>query len=142
MTESLSSELKNSGHISFFYCIVNCCMHSQSKALQQSVEQVYGVGGLGEVYFMQLLHTFWSKQEALGEDFKETWVRFNPNSPMIFMSDTINEENEDGNSDIGMFEVQVFDVGTVQKLFLMRWWHVNTCAAQIIGYFNSWGEIF
>ena len=93
VTESLASELKNIGRISFFYCIVNCCLHAQYKALQKSVEQVYGAGGLGEVSFMQLLHTFLSTQEALDEDFKETWVRVNPNSLMNFMSDIKNEEN-------------------------------------------------
>ena len=31
--ESLASELKNIGCISFFYCITNCCLHTQSNAL-------------------------------------------------------------------------------------------------------------
>ena len=53
VTEILSSELKNVGRIIFFYRIVNYCLHSQSKALQKSVEQVYGAGGLQEVSFMQ-----------------------------------------------------------------------------------------
>ena len=52
VTESLASELKNIGRISFFYCIVNCCLYAKSKALQKSVEQVYDSGGLGEVSFM------------------------------------------------------------------------------------------
>ena len=60
---------------------------------------------------------------------------------MTFMLDIKNEENEEGNSDIGMFEVQVCDVGTLQKLLLTKLWHINTCAAQVIRYFNSWGEI-
>ena len=47
LKESLASELKNIGHMSFFYCIVNWCMQAQYKELQQSVEQVYGAGGLG-----------------------------------------------------------------------------------------------
>ena len=85
---------------------------------------------------MQLLHTFWSTLGSLGEYFKYTWVRVNQNSPMPFISDTKNEENEEGDSDIGMFEVQVCDVGTLQKLFLTRWWHVNTCSAQVIRSFN------
>ena len=91
VTESLASEIKNVGGISFFYRIVNCCMYAQSKALQQSVEQVYVAGGLGEVSFMQLLHIFWSTQDSLGEYFKEIWVRVKPNSPMPFMSDITNE---------------------------------------------------
>ena len=85
MTESLASELKNICRISFFYFILNCCLHSRYKALKQSVEQVYGAGGIEEVSFMQLLHMFWSTQEALGEEFKETWVIVNPNYLMPFM---------------------------------------------------------
>ena len=68
-----------------FYSIVNFCLHTQSRSLQESVEQVYGVGGLGGVSFVQLLHTFCSTQEALGEEFKETWVRVNPKSPIMFV---------------------------------------------------------
>ena len=38
VTESLVSELKNVGRISFFYRIVNFCLYAQFKALQKSVE--------------------------------------------------------------------------------------------------------
>ena len=61
---------------------------------------------------MQLLYTFWSTEESLGEDFKDTWVILNPNAPNNFMSDITNEENEQGNSDNGMIELQVCDIGT------------------------------
>ena len=57
---------------------------------------------------------------------------------MPFMPDITNEENEEGDSDIGMFEVQVCDAGTLQKTLLTIWCHVNTCAAQVIWCFNSW----
>ena len=36
-----------------------------------------------------------------------------------------------------MFEVQVCGVGNLQKMLPKRWWHANTCAAQVIQYFNS-----
>ena len=86
---------------------------------------------------MQILHKLSSTQEALCEDFKDTYVKLNPNSPMPFMLDITNDENDKGDSDIGMFEVQVCDVITLQKPFLEIWWQVNTCAAQVIWYFNS-----
>ena len=114
---------------------------AQSKAPQKIVDQVYGPGGLGEISFIPLLHTFWSTQEALGEYFKDIWVRVNPNSPMPFMSDIANEENKQGESDIGIIEVQVCDVGTLQKPLLTRQRHVNTCAAKVIRSFNSWRKI-
>ena len=89
--ESLAIELKNIGCISFFCSIVNCFLHVQYKSLQKSVEQVYGAGDIGEVFFIQLFHTFWSTKEALDEYFKETWVRVNPYYLMPFMSDITNE---------------------------------------------------
>ena len=61
-------------------------MHNQSKELQKIVEQVYGAGGLGKVSFVKFLHMFWSTQEELGEDFKETWIRVNPNYLIPFIS--------------------------------------------------------
>ena len=93
VTEILAGEIKNFGRICVLYHILNFCLHTQYKALHKSVEQVYGAGGLRDVSFMQLLQMFWSTQEELGEDFKETWVRVNPTYPMPFMSYTINEEN-------------------------------------------------
>ena len=58
-----------------------------SKLWNKSMAQVV----LGGVSFVQLLHMFWSTQEALGEDLKETWVRVNTNSLVPFMSDITNE---------------------------------------------------
>ena len=49
------------------------------------MEQVYGTGGLREVYFVQLLRMFWSVEEAFGGDFKDTWFKINLNAPMHFM---------------------------------------------------------
>ena len=63
---------------------------------------------------------------SVGEYFRDTWFRVNPNYPIVFMSDKINEENEEGNSDIGMFKVQVCDAGTSQKPFLKIWSNINT----------------
>ena len=70
ITESLSSQHNKFGHISFFYRIINSCLNDQSKELQQSVKQVYGAGGFGEVSLMQLLQAFWSTWEELGERFQ------------------------------------------------------------------------
>ena len=58
------------------------------------MEQVYGAGGLKEVSYMHLLYTFLLTEAALGEDFKETWVKVNSNAPITFIPDITNEENE------------------------------------------------
>ena len=102
------------------------------------MEQVYGAGNIGEVYFIQLLHMFWSKHEALGEDSKDTWARVNTNYPITFM---LFIKNEEGDSNIVMIEVQVGNVGTLKWPFLTRLWHVNTCFTQIIQSINLKGEV-
>ena len=56
---------------------------------------------------------FWSTEEALDEYFKDTWIRVNPNDPMLFMSDITNKENEWGDIDNGIIEVQVCNFGTL-----------------------------
>ena len=122
--------------ICVLYRIVNCYLHAQYIALQKSVKQVYGAGVIEEVSSVQLLHMFWSIQEALDEYFKDTWVRVNPYYPMNFMSDITKEQNKDFDSDNRMIKVQVCNVGTLQKPLLTRWWHFNTCYAQVVCYFN------
>ena len=57
----------------------------KSNSLQKIVEKVYGAGGIVEISFMRLLHTFWYFPEALVEDFKKTWIRVDPNSSMPFI---------------------------------------------------------
>ena len=47
----------------------------------------------GGILHVVVAHVFPTK-EALGEDFKYMWVIVNHNSPMPFMSDITNEENE------------------------------------------------
>ena len=86
---------------------------------------------------MQLLHMFWSTEKEIGEYFKDTWVIVNPNETIPLISDITNEENEQGDSDNGMIEVQLCDVGILKKPFLMRKWHINNCAAQVEHYFIS-----
>ena len=43
---------------------------------------------------VQLFYTFWLTKEAIGEYFKYTWVKVDPNSTIPFMSDITNEVNE------------------------------------------------
>ena len=56
---------------------------------------------------MKLLYMFQSTQDKIGKGFKYTWFRVKPNYLMPFIAYITNEENEEDDSDIGMFEVQV-----------------------------------
>ena len=86
---------------------------------------------------MKLLHVFWLAYEALGGQFKETWVILNLNATITFISDIKNEDNEQGDSDNFIIEVKVCDVGTLQKPLLIRRRRINTFSAQVFQYFNS-----
>ena len=111
---------------STFSCTPNIrhCSKVQRKYMVQVV--------LGRYISFNYCTNIWSTREALGEYFKKTWVRVNQNPFMPFMSNITNEENKEGKSDIGMFEVQVCDVGTLQKPFLTILCHVNTFATRVI----------
>ena len=60
------------------YYIATCALHALSKSLQNATEKTFGENGLGEETFLQLLHTCWSAQEALGENFDNEWNKVNP----------------------------------------------------------------
>lgn len=52
-----------------FYC-ASCIMHSLSRAQQVAFEKNFGSKGvLGEKNILQFLHTIWSVQDAMGEQF-------------------------------------------------------------------------
>ena len=157
MTEDLEKNLKKKKVTDpFVYYVLNCCLHAQSKALQNAVEEIFGEGGLGIVSFMQLLHTCWSLQESLGEAFKETWVKINPSIPLPYMTDVYgapwwgedqeqerrDQESEEQKSESQGSSIDTSDVGTVQKPLITRWWHVNICAAQILRSLLGWINIF
>eukprot|EP00978_Attheya_sp_CCMP212_P017890 scaffold48234_cov60-Attheya_sp.AAC.4 len=64
--ESVTKALRLADRVdNFVYYVSACCLHAQSKALQNSVEFNYGEGDLGNNNFLQLLHSCWSLQEAL-----------------------------------------------------------------------------
>ena len=68
-----SSASKIGQFLNDIHYIINCTLHSHSKCLQKAWEQAFGGGGREEVTLLQLLHCFWSLQEALGENFKDVW---------------------------------------------------------------------
>ena len=65
----------------FVTYVLICCLHGQSKCLQNAIVGSYGDGELGAKNWMQLVHTCWSLQEALGDDFKSIWFLVNPTKP-------------------------------------------------------------
>eukprot|EP00978_Attheya_sp_CCMP212_P048098 scaffold473164_cov149-Attheya_sp.AAC.1 len=129
----------------FVYHVSACCLHAQSKALQNSVEFNYGEGGLGNNNFLQLLHTCWSLQEALGEDFKSEWKIANPGRGSAHIIDMHNETWDQQQGQVESFvegSISDDDIGRLQKPLLTRWWHVNVAAYQVCDSFDAWQSFF
>jgi hypothetical protein len=93
------------------YYIINCALHSHSKCLQNAWEKSFGKGGLQQITLLQLLHSFWSLQEALGEHFKKFWS-------VLIQREWIQN--------------------ILPKPILTRWGYVLDAATSIEEYFEEW----
>ena len=99
-------------------CYVNnCCMHAINRAFQVAFESTFGTGGLGEKNILQFLHTCWSIQDALGEQFSHAWNCFNDSSHT-------NEENS--------------PLKKIKKPLLTRWGYVLEAASEVFQNFDKW----
>ena len=63
------------------YYMATYVLHAASKSLQNTTEKTFGESGLGEETTHQFIHTFWSSQETLGENFEGEWKYKNPGVP-------------------------------------------------------------
>lgn len=115
------------------YYIATCALHALSKSLQNATENSFGENGLGEETFLQLLHTCWSAQEALGENFDNEWNRVNPD---VRISRIVEVSEEDVALLTNLRHDEKND--KIQKPLLTRWWHVNVCALQVLRTYDAW----
>ena len=74
------------------YYVATCALHALSKSLQNATEKTFGENGLGEETFLQLLHTCWSAQEALDDEWNEV-------NPHVRVSGVAEVSEEDVASD-------------------------------------------
>ena len=58
-----------------------CMLHAASKSLQNSMDKTFGESLMGEDTFQKILHTCWSAQEALGENFEAECKSLKPGVP-------------------------------------------------------------
>ena len=117
------------------YYIATCALHALSKSLQNATEKTFGENGLGEETFLQLLHTCWSAQEALGENFDSEWNKANPHVRISRVVE-VREEDVALLTDPSLQHDDRND--KVQKPLLTRWWHVNVCALQVLRTYDAW----
>ena len=118
-TESVMNEL----NIKYKRCnqsicyVNNCCMHALNRAFQVAFENTFGNGGLGERNILQFLHTCWSIQDALGEQFFHAWNYF----------------SDDSNQDSIPLE-------KIKKPLLTRWGYVLEAASEVFENFDKWNH--
>jgi hypothetical protein len=56
--------------------VLYCSMHALNRSFQVAVVEGLGPGGLENNTLVQFLHTVYSVQDALGEEFKNAWMKF------------------------------------------------------------------
>ena len=117
-TDSVMNVLRNKyDRCDASICYVNnCCMHALNRAFQVAFEDTFGKGGLGEKNVLQFLHTCWSIQDGLGEQFSYAW-------------DFFSENNSDHNG---------INLAKIKKPLLTRWGYVLDAATGVFENFERW----
>ena len=124
------------------YYVATCVLHAASKPLQTSMEKTFGESGLGEETTHQLLHTFWSSQEVLDKKFEVEWNSANPGMTAGRVLD-LDSEAHIGALPIYLAGVEANEISLKsQKPLLMRWWHVNVCAMQVMASYKVLFKLF
>ena len=98
-----------------------CVLHVASKSLQNSMEKTFGELGLGEETFQNFLHTCWSSQESLGENFEAEWKSVNPGVPSGRVLD-LDSKARNGALPTYLVVVEANEISLkLQKPLLARW---------------------
>ena len=95
--------------------ILGCGMHCRNRPFQVAFTTAFGEGGIGMNTMLQCLHTCWSVQDALGQEFKTAWNMF------------LSLDGDD-----------IVDIDQITKSLLTRWGYVLQCAEQILENWDDW----
>jgi hypothetical protein len=99
-----------------FYC-ASCIMHALSRPLQVAFENHFGKGGLFKKTILQVLHTAWSIQDAMGEQFISIWNLFVHGGEPEAVGDVMDR---------------------ICKPLLTRWGYVMQCADAMLERWDEW----
>jgi len=114
VSESIRDVFHQMDRVAHRAYIATCAQHAHNRPFQVAFETVLGQSGLTTNSLLQFLHTCWSIQDALGENFLPAWDQF--------VDDTGNH-------------------GSMLRLIkplLTRWSYVTKCATAILDRWSDW----
>jgi hypothetical protein len=126
---SLKEGLELRGYVSMYlYFVLPCTIHAWQRALQNGMESVFGLGGLGTRNLLQLVHSCYDLQQCFpGDELRAMWTLA-----------VGKEEGAEGDTEIGD------DGDTPNRMsaaVLTRWWYVNTAVVHLLEHWDKWQEI-
>ena len=92
-------------------------MHALSRVLHVAFENHFGKGGLFKKTVLQVLHTAWSIQDAMGEQFIDIWKIF------------VHGGEPEAAGDV---------MEIICKPLLTRWGYIMQCADAVLDRWNEW----
>ena len=97
--------------------------------------------GPGEETPQKFIHTYWSAQEALSENFEVEWNSANPGVPSERVLD-LDSKARNGALPTYLVVVEANEISLkLQNPLLTRWWHVNVCAMQAMSIYKVWVKL-
>ena len=119
------------------YYMATYVLHAASKSLQNTTEKTFGESGLGEETTHQFIHTFWSSQETLGENFEGEWKYKNPGVPAGRVLD-LDSEVHIGALPAYLTGVEANKISLkLQNPLLTIWRNINVHAMQIMASYKA-----
>ena len=120
---SLMEGLSSLGYVSaYLYFVIPCTIHAWQRALQNGMESVFGLGGLGTRNLLQLVHSCYDLQQCFpGNELSAMWKL------------ALGEEEE---------EEHDWDTpNRMSAAVLTRWWYVNTAVVHLLEHWDAWNTL-
>jgi hypothetical protein len=106
----------------YLYFVLPCTIHAWQRALQNAMEGVFGLGGLGSRNLLQLVHSCYDLQQCFpGLELSAMWRI------------ALGEAGDEGS-----------DRDTPNRMsaaVLTRWWYVNTAVVHLLENWDAWQEM-
>jgi hypothetical protein len=126
---SLKAGLQSHGYVSLdLYFVLPCTIHAWQRALQNGMEMVFGLGGLGTRNMLQLVHSCYDLQQCFpGDELDAMW--------------TLTLEKAVGGTEGEASDHDQENPNRMSAAVLTRWWYVNTAVVHLLENWDSWREM-
>jgi hypothetical protein len=126
---SLKEGLQSHEYVSLYlYFVLPCTIHAWQRALQNGMESVFGVGGLGTRNLLQLVHSCYDLQQCFpGDELDAMWTLILEKAVGGTEGEASDHDQENPNR--------------MSAAVLTRWWYVNTAVVHLLENWESWREM-